>query len=174
MSRFVKLTVALAAFSVLAACSGDDKTIKTSVADPNAGAGQNQSSGYSSSAVTPGSLADFQQNVGDRVFFGYDQHMLSYDAQDTLGKQADWLKQYASNAQIIVEGHCDERGTREYNIALGARRAVSARNYLVSKGVNAGNIKAVSYGKERPAVEGSNETAWGQNRRAVTTVEGLN
>lgn len=120
--------------------------------------------------AAPGTQADFVVNVGDRVFFGYDQYDLSQEARDTLGRQANWLAQYA-NLRITVEGHADERGTREYNLALGERRANAVKNYLIALGVDAGRVTTVSYGKERPAVPGSNDTAWSQNRRGVTVVE---
>ncbi len=175
MSRILKAAVVASALSLLAACSGDDKELNASAGQQTqTSADSSQSAANSAGAVQPGSLADFQQNIGDKVFFDLDQHTLSYEGQETLAKQSDWIKQYAPNAQIVVEGHCDERGTREYNIALGARRAVSSRNFLVSKGLTASNIKAVSFGKERPAVEGSNDDSWAQNRRAVTAIQGLN
>ncbi|MCE7886860.1 MAG: peptidoglycan-associated lipoprotein Pal [Alphaproteobacteria bacterium PRO2] len=126
--------------------------------------------GQGGQGAAPGTQADFVVNVGDRVFFGYDQYDLSQEARDTLGRQANWLAQYA-NLRITVEGHADERGTREYNLALGERRANAVKNYLIALGVDAGRVTTVSYGKERPAVPGSNETAWAQNRRGVTVVE---
>ncbi len=103
----------------------------------------------------------------DRVFFAYDSSVLTSAGQKTLDKQASWLKKN-SKVTVTVEGHCDERGTREYNLALGDRRAHAVKAYLVSSGVKASNVKVVSYGKERPAVVGSNNGAWAENRRAVT------
>jgi len=120
-------------------------------------------------AARPGTQEDMVVNVGDRVFFGFDRSDLSAEAQATLDRQASWLKKY-STAKVSVEGHCDERGTREYNIALGERRAMAAKNYLVAAGIPAARISTISYGKERPAVVGSNEAAWAQNRRSVTVV----
>ncbi len=118
----------------------------------------------------PGSSADFLAKAGsDKVFFALDSYELDSSATATLDAQAAWLTQYGQ-VKITVEGHCDERGTREYNLALGDRRANAAKNYLVSKGVDASRISTISYGKERPAVEGSNEEAWAQNRRAVTVL----
>jgi peptidoglycan-associated lipoprotein len=109
-------------------------------------------------------------NVGDRVFFDFDKSDLRPDAIDQLNRQADFLK--ANGAiSVVIEGHCDERGTREYNLALGDRRASSAEQYLQSMGVDGGRVETISYGKERPAVLGSNEDAWGQNRRAVMVVK---
>src|SRR5690606_13012106 len=113
---------------------------------------------------------DLAQNVGDRVFFGYDRYDLAAEARATLEKQATWLQQYP-NLVITIEGHADERGTREYNLALGERRANSVKNYLVALGVPASRITTISYGKERPAVVGSDEMAWSQNRRGVTVVQ---
>lgn len=108
-------------------------------------------------------------DVGDRVFFDFDKSDLRPDAIDTLNRQADWMN--ANGAiTVTIEGHCDERGTREYNLALGERRAAAARQYLESMGVGGGRMDTVSYGKERPAVLGSNEAAWAQNRRAVMVV----
>lgn len=108
-------------------------------------------------------------NVGDRVFYGYDSSVLSSEAQATLKRQADWLQANPS-INVVVEGHADERGTRAYNLALGERRATAARTYLVNLGVNPSRVTTVSYGKERPAELGSNESAWAKNRRAVTVI----
>jgi peptidoglycan-associated lipoprotein len=120
-------------------------------------------------AAKPGTQEDLVVNVGDRVFFAYDKSDLSAEARATLDRQAAWLKKYSS-AVVTIEGHCDERGTREYNLALGERRATAVKNYLVADGIGASRVHTVSYGKERPAVLGSNEAAWAQNRRGVTVV----
>lgn len=109
-------------------------------------------------------------NVGDRIFFDFDKSDLRPDAIDQLNRQADFLKMNDS-ITVTIEGHCDERGTREYNLALGDRRAASAKQYLESVGVGGGRMDTISYGKERPAVLGSNEDAWAQNRRAVMVVK---
>ena len=119
--------------------------------------------------VMPGTQQDLVVNVGDRVFFGYDQSDLSYEARTTLERQATWMKQYPA-VMVTIEGHADERGTREYNLALGERRASSVRSYLMSLGVDANRINTISYGKERPAVPESTAAAWSQNRRGVTVV----
>lgn len=116
-----------------------------------------------------GSQEDLVVNVGDRVFFDFNKYNLSSESRDVLEKQAIWLKKYRL-ITITIEGHADERGTREYNLALGERRANSAKDYLVALGVAAARIRTVSYGKERPEALGSNEAAWSQNRRSVTTV----
>jgi peptidoglycan-associated lipoprotein len=122
-----------------------------------------------SASITPGSQEDLIVNVGDRVFFNYDSSDLDSDAQELLQDQVAWLKQY-SDVSVIVEGHCDERGTREYNLALGEKRAQSVKNYLISLGISSDRISTISYGKERPAVVGSNDGAWAQNRRSVSVV----
>ncbi|KAA0570674.1 peptidoglycan-associated lipoprotein Pal [Azospirillum sp. CT11-132] len=150
--------LALAAVALLAAC---ESTPNDAANGANTGAQQ--------TSVRPGSAEDFVVNVGDRVFFGLDRFDLSPEARATLDRQAKWLQTYGS-VTVTVEGHADERGTREYNLALGERRANSVKNYLAAKGIPAGRVNVVSYGKERPAVVGSNEAAWSQNRRGVTVV----
>lgn len=107
--------------------------------------------------------------VPDRIFFGFDKFTLTPDAKDVLSKQAEWLTQ-DSETKIIIEGHCDERGTREYNLALGERRANAAKRFLVQKGIDAERISTISYGKDRPEFLGTSERVWGKNRRAVTVV----
>ena len=120
--------------------------------------------------VSPGTQQDFLVSVGDRVFFDTDSSVLSQQAQATLDKQALWLARYPQY-RVLIEGHADERGTREYNIALGARRAAAAVNYLVSKGVNKARITMKSYGKERPVAICNDISCWSQNRRAVTVLQ---
>ena len=127
--------------------------------------------GQTAMSVKPGSQEDLVVNVGDRVFFGFDKFNLKADARKTLEKQAVWMKANPS-VTVNVEGHADERGTREYNLALGERRANSVKDYLAALGVNPARMKTISYGKERPVASGSNEAAWGQNRRGVTRVTG--
>jgi peptidoglycan-associated lipoprotein len=122
-------------------------------------------------AATPGSAQDFTVNVGDRIFFDTDSSSIRADAQATLAKQAVWLNQYR-NYGITIEGHADERGTREYNLALGARRAAATRDFLISKGVAANRMKTISYGKERPVAVCDDISCWSQNRRAVTVLNG--
>ena len=124
-----------------------------------------------STAPIPGSVQDFTVNVGDRVFFDYDQHEVRADAQPILDAQARWLSQYPQVA-VRIEGNADERGTREYNFALGARRAASIRDYLASRGVAASRIETISYGKERPIDAGENEEAWARNRNGHTAITG--
>jgi len=151
--RMIKALTAIAAMLVIAACSSEQ-----------------QAAAPATTTVTPGSVADFRQNVGDRVFFDTDQSTIREDGRGTLNKQAEWLKKY-TNYQITVEGHCDERGTREYNLALGERRANASRDYLVALGVSPSRLQTISYGKERPDPVGSDEAAWARNRRAVTALQ---
>src|SRR6476619_2945105 len=125
--------------------------------------------GAMASAATPGSQQDFVVNVGDRVFFETDQTELTVQSRTTLDKQAHWLQQYG-NYTFTIEGHADERGTREYNIALGARRAQAVRDYLASRGIQPGRMRTVSYGKERPVAVCNDISCWSQNRRAVTVL----
>lgn len=108
--------------------------------------------------------------VSDRVLFSYDSSLLSKEAQEILDKQAEWLTNSGKEHNIVVEGHADERGTREYNLALGERRAQAAKEYLVASGIAASRITTISYGKERPAVLGTGEESWSQNRRAVSAL----
>lgn len=166
----LKILSLLSALLLLGACATDaEDTDGKSGTGAATGAGSASTS--SAVAVEPGTIQDFIVNVGDRVFFDFDQSTLTAKAQETLDKQAAWLSR-VSGATILIEGHCDERGTREYNLALGERRATSVKDYLISKGVAASRVKTISYGKERPAVLGSNEWAWSQNRRGVTTITG--
>ena len=116
---------------------------------------------------------NFMENAEDRVFFAFDSSAISPDSAEILDTQVKWLKKF-SNVDVIVQGYCDERGTREYNLALGERRANAVKQYLVSQGIAADRISTISYGKERPAVLGSNEAAWAQNRRAVTVIRAGN
>jgi peptidoglycan-associated lipoprotein len=122
-------------------------------------------------AATPGSPQDFTVNVGDRIFFDTDSSSIRADASKTLDRQAQWLARYPKYA-ITVEGHADERGTREYNLALGARRAAATKDYLASRGVPANRMKTISYGKERPVATCDDISCWSQNRRAVTVLNG--
>ena len=119
--------------------------------------------------IVPGSVQDFKVNVGDTVHFAYNEYNVEDQDKSTLQKQATWLNRYPG-VQITIEGDCDERGTREYNLALGARRANAVKEYLVSLGVNTARLQTVSYGKERPICTESNEDCWAQNRRGVSTI----
>ncbi len=154
-------------FLALAACT---KKTQPTLDDGTGGAGLN-GGGAGTGQSAPGSKGDFQTNVGDRVYFLNDQSSLTPEASATLGKQAGWLKQYAQ-VTIQVEGHADERGTREYNIALSARRATTVRQFLIAQGVAANRISSIAYGKERPVALCDAEQCWSQNRRAVTVITG--
>lgn len=155
----------LAAVALVAAC----ETAPEGDASAS-GAGAATSSTTSMSAY-PGSQEDLVVNVGDRVFFSFDRFDLNEISRATLEKQAAWLAKYPT-VTVTIEGHCDERGTREYNLGLGERRANAAKDYLVALGVSPARVSAVSYGEERPVALASNEAAWSQNRRSVTTVGG--
>ena len=159
--RFLSL---LAGVLLLAASAGNTPESSTA-----AGTNASTTPAATNTAGQPGSREDFMKNVGDRVFFDFDKSDIKPEGRQVLQRQADWLKKYP-NVTVTVEGHCDERGTREYNLALGERRATAAKKMLVALGVPAARISTISYGKERPAVVGSNEAAWAQNRRAVTVI----
>ena len=157
----------------LAACDKSDQA--TDVGQVQVGSQESMTAGALDSTAgqygpVPGSQQDLVVNIGDRVFFGYDRYDVSPEAQQILQAQAEWMNRFP-NVNLTIEGHADERGTREYNLALGERRANSVKNYLTGLGVPATRINTVSYGKERPAVVGSNAEAWAQNRRGVSVVE---
>ena len=172
----LKTTIVVAAVFALAACAtAPEESAESSgqgggatTAQPAASAPQPKAEAMAPK-ITPGSQEDLVLNVGDRVFFDFDKHDLTAEAQATLQRQAAWLN---GNPQttIVVEGHCDERGTREYNLGLGERRASAIREYLVNLGVSPARVDVISYGKERPVALGHAETAWSQNRRGVTVV----
>ncbi|HZS84721.1 MAG TPA: peptidoglycan-associated lipoprotein Pal [Stellaceae bacterium] len=182
----MKLLLMAAGLAMLVACAGPpppDSAGSAAGGVGGAGAGANGAAAGSvvgnaigangaaaAGQAAPGTQADLKQNVGDRVFFDTDQSTINAEGRKTLQRQAEWLKRYR-NLTVTIEGHCDERGTREYNLALGERRAEAAKQLLVAFGVDPGRITTTSYGKERPAVVGSNEAAWAQNRRAVTVVD---
>ena len=132
-------------------------------------AASSSTSSGSDSSITAGTQEDLIVNVGDRVFFEFDSSELTVDAQATLDAQAAWLMQYP-DTNITIEGHADERGTREYNLALGDKRAFAVYSYLAQAGIDTNRMEYISWGKERPEVVGSDETAYSQNRRGVTTV----
>lgn len=155
-----KLMTALAAAALLTTACADDQSQSASTGAGGAGA---------AGQIRPGSQEDLVANVGDRVFFDFDRANIRPDQRPVLERQAAWLQQYPQ-VQVTIEGHADERGTREYNLALGQRRANAARDVLVAQGVSGSRIETISYGKDRPAALGSNEEAWAQNRRAVTVV----
>ena len=169
-ARMLKFAALVATGLALTACA------KTP--DPNAeGAGGSGGSGLGAGAGVgagaPGSVQDFASSAGDRVFFESDSTELSAASQATLDKQATWLNRYGRYA-FTIEGHADERGTREYNFALGARRADTVKEYLAARGIAASRIKTISYGKERPVAVCNDISCWSQNRRAVTALNGGN
>ena len=177
--RFSIVLCALAGLA-LAACESSPEVTSGSSGDGSARPATSQQGGAGGAGVSsqrlgagaPGSAEDFVVNVGDRVLFAVDKYDLSPEARATIENQVTWLKRYPS-ATVTVEGHADERGTREYNLALGERRANSVRDYMIALGVPAARIKTVSYGKERPVDPASNEEAWARNRRSVTVVDGV-
>ncbi len=163
-----KIVSLIAVAGLVAACG----TAPTSETASTSGSGAASAAATASTAsnIVPGSAEDLKVNVGDRVFFGFDRYNLTPVARGTLQKQAAWLIAN-SNVNVVIEGHCDERGTREYNLALGERRASAAADYLMTLGVPATRISTISYGKERPEDAASNEIAWAKNRRGVTVVK---
>jgi peptidoglycan-associated lipoprotein len=175
MAKLNHLLLAATALVAVSACSKKrPETLPPApgpqVTDPNAGAGVG--TGVSNGGVVPGSDADFRRSVtSNTINFGLDQYDIDPEARAVLDSQAEWLARNP-NVRITIEGHCDERGTREYNLALGDRRANAAKNYLSARGIAAGRMTVISYGSERPLALGSDESAWAQNRRAVTIVIG--
>jgi peptidoglycan-associated lipoprotein len=161
---FGRLTGLAGVLVLLAACSNTPSAPTTSGPGGPGGPG-----GMGASQYAPGSQQDLAATAGDRVFFAYDRADISPEGQQILERQAHWLQRYP-NVAVTIEGHCDERGTREYNLALGERRAEAVKHVLVALGVPAGRIHTISYGKERPIVVGSNEEAYAQNRVGITTV----
>ena len=159
-----KIIGLLGALLLFAACSSPPPEAPPAGPPGGPGAG-----GIGSKNIVPGSQQDLEASAGDRVFFAFDRSDISAEARQTLTRQADWLRRYP-NVTVTIEGHCDERGTREYNLALGERRAQAAKNVLVALGISASRMTTISYGKERPAAVGSTEEAYAQNRRAVTVV----
>jgi peptidoglycan-associated lipoprotein len=152
-----KLGAVVLAMGLLAACSSTKEEPPPSSGPPAA------------STIRPGTQEDLKTNVGDTIYFDFDSHAIRADAQATLQKQAAWLQKNPA-VRLIVEGHCDERGTREYNLALGDRRAYAVKEYLVSVGVDANRLQTKSYGKERPVCSESDEACWAQNRRGYSLV----
>ena len=150
---------ALLAVSLLAACASKPANTSSNFTQSTGGGGQ-----------VPGSEEDLVANVGDRVFYELNQSTLSDEAQTTLNKQAAWLAKYP-NVRVQIAGNCDDRGTEEFNLALGNRRANAARDFLVAKGVSSDRITTISYGKDRPTALGDDESAWAQNRNAITSVK---
>lgn len=179
--RFSYVICALAGLA-LAACESNPEVNSSATGDGSssgasasqAGTGGPVTSGVTSQQVgaqAPGSAEDFVVNVGDRVLFGFDRFDLSPEARTVIENQVTWLKRFPG-VTVSIEGHTDERGTREYNLALGERRANSVRDYMIALGVEPNRVKTISYGKERPVDPASSDEAWSRNRRAVTVVNG--
>ena len=170
-SKFVSLFAVL--FLVAACETAPEETMAT--AGEGESMAQESTPDVTASPTMAGPMAGSQEdlvtNVGDRVFFDFDKSRIRPDGEETLRRQSEFLRQN-STLTITVEGHCDERGTREYNLALGERRANAARNYLLSLGIAPERISTISYGKERPIVLGHNEAAWAQNRVGVSSIDG--
>ncbi|MGB1918045.1 MAG: peptidoglycan-associated lipoprotein Pal [Candidatus Puniceispirillales bacterium] len=170
---FLRLSTLLAAIFLLAACetapnaTGD--AAGTAASGSSTSGSSTASSGSDAASSTEMTINEELISIGDRVLFDFDSYELTSSAKSVLNKQANFLSSKPS-VRITIEGHCDERGTREYNLALGESRAAATRDYLVAQGVNPARIKIISYGKERPAVIGSNEDAWRFNRRAVSVI----
>jgi peptidoglycan-associated lipoprotein len=160
---------ALSAALLLGACTHKQEAVNT--APPPAAPPPPPMAAPVTSSIIPGSAQDFKINVGDTVHFALNQYNVEDNDKGTLSKQAAWLARYPA-VKLTVEGHCDERGTREYNLALGARRANAVKEYLVAQGVAAARLETVSYGKERPVCTESGEDCWSQNRRGVSVISG--
>ncbi len=170
----LKVVSVLSAVALMAACSSTPDQESTATGGGTQTTAQQTEVESQTQPMGPaaGTVEDFMVNVGDRVFFAFDSSALDARAQSLLQAQAAWLRSYPS-VTITVEGHCDERGTREYNLALGDRRASAVKDYLVALGVAPGRVATVSFGKERPVALGHNDAAWSQNRRAVSTLAGV-
>ncbi|MCY3981006.1 MAG: peptidoglycan-associated lipoprotein Pal [Alphaproteobacteria bacterium] len=169
----MKLLASAMALLLLAACetgSNLDDDNAAAATGTQAESGQNQGVDSQAVAPPPGSAEELQQIIGDKVNFAYDRHDLDTGAQDQVTSWANWLTAHSS-LSVVIEGHADERGTREYNLALGERRAAEVRSYLLASGIAANRVRIVSYGKERPLAVESNEEAWAINRRAVMILD---
>jgi peptidoglycan-associated lipoprotein len=160
MKMNIKILGAFACLALLAACSDEAKPPEAAAAGGGA---------TMAPTIAPGSEEDLAKNVGDHVFFAFDKASLTGDDKGTLDRQSAWLGKYGS-VNVQIAGNCDERGTEEYNIALGQKRANAARDYLVAKGVPAVRVTTISYGKDRPEALGHDEDSWAKNRNAVTSV----
>lgn len=168
----MKFKIALLSVVVLsaAACAKKEEPVETAPPPPPPPvADTGQDMGQVDQGPVPGSEADFVETAGDRVFFELDSYQLNAESRATLDRQAAWLNEYP-NVSVMIGGHADERGTREYNLALAARRANSAQEYLVGRGVDPSRLSTVSYGEERPVCSASNEECWALNRNATTSI----
>lgn len=168
--RTIQIVSMLAVVLMLGACTKKDQVGVAGDGSLTESDRTQVSQDVNQNGIVPGSQQDLVVNVGDRVFFGYDQFDLTAEARATVERQAQWMKTH-QNVSVIIEGHCDERGTREYNLALGEKRAASVRNYLIANGVAPNRVQTISYGKERPVILGSDNASWAQNRRGVMVVQ---
>ncbi|MCG8545039.1 MAG: peptidoglycan-associated lipoprotein Pal [Alphaproteobacteria bacterium] len=168
--KLINLLSVLSVFVLVSACATDPEDTGGAKGEGAQTAGTGASTA-APVAVEPGTAQDFIVNVGDRVFFAFNKSNLDAKAQETLNKQAAWLKKYPS-VTILVAGHCDERGTREYNLALGDRRASAVRDYLISQGVDGSRVETISFGKDAPTCGESTEGCWAQNRNGTTALTG--
>ncbi len=175
LSRMLSLLMVLFLVSACAATVPKDESLLDIDGGVNEQGYESSDSGFETdmlggNGAVPGTQQDLVVNIGDRIFFGFDKYDLTFDAKDSIEKQSMWLKKYP-HINVVIEGHCDERGTREYNLALGDRRAMAVRNYLIALGVESERVQTISYGKERPSVMGSDERSWAQNRRGVLVIQ---
>lgn len=170
MTFRVGLVTAVCLFATLgmAACTTKPQAVNTAP-PPARTTSEYHAPASVASSIIPGSAEDLRVNVGDTVHFAYNEYNIEDTDKTILQRQAAWLQKYPQ-VRIKIEGHCDERGTREYNLALGARRANAVKEYLISAGVSSARLDTISYGKERPICTDSNESCWAQNRRGVTTI----
>lgn len=167
MKKFARISCTIMVAVFISGCASKRQSADTvaQVSQPEIGSSESRA------GITPGSVEDFRTNAGDTVQFAYNAHDLDDQARSILEKQAGWLVRYPG-VTLSIEGHCDERGTREYNLALGARRANAIKEHLASRGVSLGRLQTVSYGKERPTCSDSNDNCWEQNRRGMSVVAG--
>jgi peptidoglycan-associated lipoprotein len=175
ISMITKIMPALCAALLLAACGSSGENTEQPVVPvntaqlPDNGTGNDTGTGIDQQGLTPGSAQEFEKKVGNTVHFDTDSYSLNAEAQAALQQQAAWLKQYPEH-MVTVEGHADERGTREYNLALGDRRATTVLNYLTALGIDKARLSEVSYGKEKPVCPDASDACWGENRRGVTAL----
>jgi peptidoglycan-associated lipoprotein len=164
----LKVVTAIAAVLLLAACS--NKPADTGGTNTGGASTTPTTTATAPQGPAPGSVEQFTTEIGDRVYFGFDRYDLTAEAQAQLQKEAAWLKTYPQY-RFVIEGNCDDRGTREYNLALGERRATAVKNYLIALGIDANRMQTISYGKERPVCTDASESCWAQNRRGVVVLQ---
>jgi peptidoglycan-associated lipoprotein len=165
----LKIVALLAAVLLVSACETTPEATQNAAGTGESTSNTTATTGVQSESIDPHSIQYVQEKYGDKVFFDFDSSVIRADAEATIKNWATWMQNYP-DVNVVIEGHCDERGTREYNLALGERRANAVKNVLVALGIDPSRISTISYGKERPAVEGHNEAAWAANRRGVLTL----